>query len=193
MSDRPRLHAKRAASPIAEGELAAVSASLFARPALWRDIVLPPDARGGAEQAPWSGYWSVRLGSLADAAADRAVLAAAAAAFEARGERLGLALATAAAIETYYYDETGLEPLDGWIAQLERALGAEAAAELQSECAAEVMACGCGMLLRQPRHALLAEWAARAPRLLTRLAPGPSRLKYAAFVVQYHLWRGEFR
>jgi DNA-binding SARP family transcriptional activator len=186
---RPRT---RRAEAIAESELGAVSASLFARPALWRDLALAPRARAGAAALPWHAYWAVRLGPLADAAADRAVLEAAAARFEAAGERLGTLLATAAAIETYYYDETGLEPLDAWIARLRGALDACPLATLPSECAAEVMACGCGVLLRQPALPLLADWAARGPRLLTRLAPGPSRLKYAAFVVQYHLWRGEF-
>lgn len=176
-------------APIAESELAAASASLFARHALWREIVLPADARLRARQAPWSAYWAVRLGPLADAAADRAVLEAASDRFDATGEALGALLAAAAAIETYYYDETSLEPLDGWIARLERAWSV---AHVDGECAAEVMACGNGLRLRQPGHRLLAEWAAQGPSLLTRLAPGPSRLKYAAFIVQYHLWRGEF-
>jgi LuxR family transcriptional regulator, maltose regulon positive regulatory protein len=190
MTDRRR--SKPRVSTISEAELAAASPSLFARPSLWRELVLPSDAREQAGQSPWRAYWSVRLGSLADAAADRAVLEAASVRFQSLGDRLGALLAVAAAIETYYYDETNLEPLDGWIAHLERALAADGVAGLPNECAAEVMACGCGILLRQPGHRLLAGWATQGPRLLTRLAPGPSRLKYAAFVVQYHLWRGEF-
>lgn len=189
----PAIMARRsrpvAAAAISEGELAAASASLFARHALWRELVLPADARERADERPWSAYWAVRLGPLADAAADRAVLEAACARFEADDQALGALLCAAAAIETYYYDETSLEPIDDWVQRLEAALGRAAPT---GACLAEVMACGSGILLRQPGHHLLTEWAAQGPRLLTHLAPGPSRLKYAAFVVQHHLWRGEF-
>lgn len=187
---RPR--AEHDHKAITEAELAAIAPSLYARPALWPDLALPPDARERVHGAPWTAYWALRLGPLADPAGDRALLEPMHGAFEARGDRLGALLAAAAAIETYYYDETELEPLDAWIARLERALRHGSPAWPNAECGAEVMACGSGVLLRQPAHPRLAEWAAQAPRLLPRLAPGPPRLKYAAFVVQYHLWRGDF-
>lgn len=186
---RPRADNNKA---ITEAELAAVAPSLYSRPALWPDLTLPADARTRAHGAPWTAYWSLRLGALADPAADRAVLEQAWAAFDARGDRLGALLAVAAAIETYYYDETALEPLDGWIERLDRALGRNSHPWPNPECGAEVMACGNGVLLRQPAHPRLADWAALGPRSLPQLAHGPSRIKYAAFVVQYHLWRGDF-
>jgi len=187
-----RRRPKPALTAISEVELAAVSASLFARPGLWRDLALPPDARGQATRSPWCAYWSVRLGPLSDPAADREVLAAACSAFEARADRLGTLLACAAAIETYYFDETELEPMDAWIARLDRAIGSTDPPWPNTECGAEVMACGSAIRLRQPSYPHLAEWAAAGPRLLTRISHVPSRIKFAAFVAHYHLWRGEF-
>jgi DNA-binding SARP family transcriptional activator len=178
--------------PIDEAELAAIAPTLFTRASLWPGLALADDAADHAERSPWSAYWALRLGSLSDPAADRARLETAYATFSARGECLGALLAVAAAIETYYFDETPLEPLDSWIERLERALAAAQPPWPNAECGAEIMACGSGVLLRQPAHALLAQWAAQAPRALARTAPGPSRIKYAAFVVQHHLWRGEF-
>lgn len=188
-SARPRAENNKT---IGEADLAAVAPSLYSRPALWPDLVLPADARERAHGAPWTAYWALRLGTLADPAADRALLEQLHAAFETRGDRLGALLATAAAIETYYYDETALEPLDAWIDRLDRALRRSVPPWPNADCGAEVMACGSGIVLRQPSHPRLAEWAAQAPRLLPQLAHGPSRIKYAAFVVQYHLWRGDF-
>ncbi len=188
----PRRGASPRKRPIDEAELAAIAPTLFTRASLWPGLVLADDAADHAERSPWSAYWALRLGSLSDPAADRARLEAAYAAFSARGERLGALLAVAAAIETYYYDETPLEPLDTWIERLEQALAVAEPPWPNAECGAEIMACGSGVLLRQPAHALLAQWAAQAPRALARAAQGPSRIKYAAFVVQHHLWRGEF-
>lgn len=188
-SPRPRADNN---NTITEAELAAVAPSLYSRPALWPDVQLPPDARSRVHGSPWTAYWALRMGTLADPAADRAVLEDAWSAFETRGDRLGALLAIAGAIDTYYYDETELEPLDAWIDRLDRALRRSVPPWPNAECGAEVMACGSGILLRQPAHPRLAEWAAQAPRALPHLAHGPSRIKYAAFVVQYHLWRGDF-
>jgi LuxR family transcriptional regulator, maltose regulon positive regulatory protein len=187
----PRLPTERPAPVIGEAELAAASATLFARADLWHDLRLPATARDNAGAAPWSAYWALRLGPLADPAADRAVLEGVHAAFLERGDRLGALLASAAAIESYYHDETALEPLDGWIARLEAQLAAGQAPWPNPECGAEVMACGSGILLRQPRHPLLADWAEQGRRAVLHMAHGPSRIKLAAFIVQYHLWRGE--
>lgn len=190
------MNAKRrgsaASAPIEEAELAAVTPHLFQRPALWSGLALPAVARECAAERPWAAYWALRRGTLADPGADRAVLQLAHRAFVDRGDALGALLACAAAIETYYYDETPLEPLDGWIALLDASLGTAGEPFPNAECGAEVMACGTGILLRQPAHPRLAAWAARGPLALSRLASGPSRIKYAAFVVQHHLWRGEF-
>ena len=175
-----------------EPELAAVSPTLFARPALWRDVVLPADAAARAASAPWRAYWSVRLGPLADFESARATLEAAHAAFEARGDRLGTALASAAALETYYFDEVELAPMDAWIARLDAALDGAAPPWPNAECGAEVMACTSALLLRQPAHPRLAQWVADAPRALPKMALVPSRVKYAAAVAHFHLWRGEF-
>jgi LuxR family transcriptional regulator, maltose regulon positive regulatory protein len=189
MSERRR--AKAAPAAIGEAELAAVAPTLFARPALWHDLALAPDARAQAATAPWTAYWAVRLGALDDAAADRAVLSLAWTAFQSSGEPLGALLASAAAIETYYFDETELQPMDAWIERLDAALAALPTWP-NDECAAEVMACSAAIRLRQPAHPRLAEWVAAAPRALPRTARGPSRVKYAAAVAHYHLWRGEF-
>jgi hypothetical protein len=178
-----RRHARPRAennNSITEAELAAVAPSLYSRPGLWPDLALPADARERAHGSPWTAYWALRLGSLADPAADRAVLEQALAAFDARGDRLGALLSVAAAIETYYYEETALDPLDSWIERLDHALRRGMPPWPNAECGAEVMACGSGVLLRQPAHPRLTEWATLAPRSLPQLAHGPSRIKYAA-------------
>ncbi len=178
---------------IDEAELAAISPTLFARPTLWRELALPPDAAARAGQAPWTAYWSVRLAPLEDFAAARATLAAACDAFAARDDRLGVLLAAATAIETFYFDETELPPMDAWISRLDAALAqTPGPAWPNEECAAEIMACGAAIRLRQPSHPRLSEWAALAPRALPRIARVPSRTKYAAAVAHYHLWRGKF-
>jgi DNA-binding SARP family transcriptional activator len=179
-------------TPISEAELAAVSPTLFARPDLWRGLALPADAAAHASAAPWAAYWSVRLGPLAEFEASRATLTAAADAFDARGDRLGAQLCAAAAIETFYFDETELQPMDPWIHRLDAALGDADAPWPSAECGAEVMSCGVAILLRQPSHPRLAQWAAAAPRALPHIARVPSRIKYAAAVAHYHLWRGRF-
>jgi LuxR family transcriptional regulator, maltose regulon positive regulatory protein len=197
--------AKPVSAAIGESELAAVSPTLFAHPALWRDLALPVDAASRANAAPWSAYWSVRLGPLADFETARATLAAACAAFEARGERLGAALASAAALdffapplppppalETYYFDEVELALMDPWIERLDAALEGPAPPWPNAECGAEIMACTSALLLRQPTHPRLAQWVADAPRALPKMALVPSRVKYAAAVAHFHLWRGEF-
>jgi DNA-binding SARP family transcriptional activator len=183
---------KQRTAAMGEAELAAVAPQLFGRPALWRELALPADAAQHAADAPWTAYWSLRLGPLADFAPMRDTLAVAADAFTARGDPLGALLATAAAIETYYFDETELEPLDAWIARLDAALQASDPPWPNAECGAEVMACASAIRLRQPSHPRVAEWAALGPRLLPHMARVPSRIKYAAAVAHYHLWRGEF-
>lgn len=177
---------------MAEAELAAISPTLFAHPALWHDLRLPAHAGAGAAQAPWSAYWSVRLGPLADFDAARGTLEAAHAAFATTGDRLGCALACAAALETYYFDEVELAPMDAWIERLDAALDGDTPPWPNPECGAEVMACTSALLLRQPAHPRIAQWVADAPRALPKMALVPSRVKYAAAAAHFHLWRGEF-
>jgi LuxR family maltose regulon positive regulatory protein len=183
------------ASPIASdpGEelLAAAAISLLAQPRLWSGLKLPPATQAGAAQRPWSTYWSARLDPALDPASARAAYAAVLARFDSVHERDGALLALAALIETYYLDETALQPLDGWVGDLQRRLpddGAWTSAELQ----AQVMACGLAITLRDQAHPLLARWATQGPALLRQLAPGAVRLKLATFLLQYHIWRGEF-
>ena len=184
-----------AALPVARdpGEelLAAAAISLLAQPRLWSSLKLPPALPALAAQRPWSTYWSARLDPTLDPASARAAYAAVLARFDSVQERDGALLALAALIDTYYLDETPLQPLDAWVHELQRRLpadGAWSSAELQ----AQVMACGLAITLRDQAHPLLASWAAQGPALLRQLAPGAARLKLATFLLQYHIWRGEF-
>jgi LuxR family maltose regulon positive regulatory protein len=183
------------ASPVAgdpgEDLLAAAAISLLAQPRLWPSLKLPPAVPAGAAQRPWSTYWSARLDPALDPAAARAAYAAVLARFDNLHEHDGALLALAALIETYYLDEAALQPLDAWVSELQRRLpadGAWASAELQ----AQVMACGLAITLRDQAHPLLARWAEQGLALLRQLAPGAVRLKLATFLLQYHIWRGEF-
>jgi LuxR family maltose regulon positive regulatory protein len=171
--------------------LAAAAISLLAQPRLWASLKLPPAVPAGAAQRPWSTYWSARLDPALAPAAARAAYAAVLARFDSVHERDGALLALAALIETYYLDESALQPLDAWVSELQRRLPADGAwpsAELQ----AQVMACGLAITLRDQAHPLLARWAEQGPALLRQLAPGAVRLKLATFLLQYHIWRGEF-
>lgn len=179
------------ATALSETDLAAASLALLAQPALWPSLSLPPPSVTLAGRAPWCAFWAARLDQDLPAAEARAVLEAAQATFERRSDAVGSLLCLAAIIESYYFEEGPLDPLDGWIAALERHLPQEpawAAPELE----ARVIACGVGILLRDPAHALLGRWAERGAVLVRRIKPGAARLKLATFLLQYHLWRGEF-
>lgn len=180
-----------AAPPLTEQELAATSLGLIAQPALWPSLRLPPaGARASAADEPWTTYWAVRLDATLDVLHARELLDAACNGFAARGDRTGELLAIAAVIEGYYVDEGSLDPLDAWTARLCARLpvdGAWPSIELE----ARIIACGVGILLRNPSHPLLAQWAARGATLVRQVKPGAGRLKLATFLAQYHLWRGE--
>ena len=176
---------------ITEDELAAAALGLLARPAQWDSLDLPPPLLSRAQAQPWSTYWATRLDAGLAVPQARPLLAAALAGFRERDDLTGQCLALAAIIEGYYIDEGPLDGLDAWVAALAAVLPGEGlwpSAELE----ARVMACGVGILLRSPGHALLAAWAERGPTLLRQLPPGAARLKLATFLAQYHLWRGEF-
>ncbi|MEK8032654.1 bacterial transcriptional activator domain-containing protein [Ideonella sp. DXS29W] len=176
---------------LTEQQLAASALGLLAQPALWTQLHLPAATTASAADSPWTTYWATRIDSSLDAAESRGLLEAAFAAFTSQADHPGEMLCLASIIESYYVDEGSLEPLDAWIAELERRLPAEggwASPELE----ARVLACGVGILLRDQTHPLLAAWARRGSALVRQLKPGASRLKLATFLAQYHLWRGEF-
>lgn len=183
-----------AAAPacLSEPELAAASLSLLAQPTMWSSLRLSPPAEAAKpHEAPWTTYWSTRLDAAMDVLVARDRYQAALAAFGERADRVGELLCLAAIIEGFYVDEGALDPLDHWSAELERRLPA-ADAWPSIELEARIMACGVGILLRNPSHPLLAPWAARGAVLVRQVKPGAGRLKLATFLAQYHLWRGEF-
>ena len=177
---------------LTEQELSATSLALIAQPALWPSLLLPGAAsRAPAHEEPWTTYWATRLDASMEVEQARALYDAACTAFAERGDRVGELLCIASIIEGFYVDEGPLEPLDHWIAALCRCLPADgrwASIELE----ARVIACGVGILLRNPSHPLLPLWATRGASLVRQIKPGAGRLKLATFLAQYHLWRGEF-
>lgn len=174
-----------------EAELAASGLSLLARPALWPSLHRASVSIADAAGKPWSAYWSARLDATMPTAEARELFAAAHLAFTEAGDSTGALLCAAAVIETFYVEEGALDPMDAWIAQLLSALPADGA-WLSPELEATVMACGIGIILRDQTHPLLPRWAERGAVLVRQLAPGPIRVKLATFLMQYHLWRGEF-
>lgn len=181
-----------AAPCLSEQELAATSLGLLAQPALWASLRLPPPAsRASAHDEPWTTYWATRLDATMDVTQARELYQAACNAFAQRGDRTGELLCLAAIIEGYYVEEGPLDPLDHWIAALCQRLPPDdrwPSIELE----ARIIACGVGILLRNPSHPLLSLWAARGASLVRQVKPGTGRLKLATFLAQYHLWRGEF-
>lgn len=161
---------------------------LLAQPHLAAALHLPP--RPDGQEQPWSLYWATRLQPTLHVAVARERLAHARVGFAARADLAGELLCLAAIIEGFYVEEGSLEPLDAWVPALEQCLPA-AGAWPSDELEAWVMACGIGLRLRHPRHALLQAWAARGGTLLRHLRPGAARLKLATFLAQHHLGRGE--
>jgi LuxR family transcriptional regulator, maltose regulon positive regulatory protein len=190
MSDSAAPHAPPRTG-IPEAELAASTLALLAKPALWPSLRIGKCSPAAAAKAPWSAYWSARLDANLDATAARELLAAAAQAFEDQREPTGALLCAAAVIETFYVEEGALDPMDAWIERLARLLPADGAWSTP-ELEAQVMACGIGIVLRDQTHPLLGRWAERGAVLVRQLAPGAVRVKLATFLLQYHLWRGEF-
>lgn len=152
---------------------------------------MAPTSAAAAAQTPWTAYWTTRLDTTLQVTEARCLFEAAFHAFDHLGDRPGALLCLAAVIESFYVDETSFDPLDGWIAELQKRLPAHG--EWPSdELEARIIACGVGIILRDQSHPLLAAWAQRGAALVRRLKPGAGRLKLATFLVQYHLWRGEF-
>lgn len=177
---------------LSEQELASASLGLLAQPTMWPSLRLPAaTARATAHNEPWTTYWATRLDPTIEVEVARALYEAALAAFGERSDRVGELLCLAAIIEGFYVDEGPLDPLDHWIAALCQRLPAEQPWP-SIELEARTIACGIGILLRNPSHPLLAQWAARASVLVRQVKPGAGRLKLATFLAQYHLWRGEF-
>jgi DNA-binding SARP family transcriptional activator len=171
-----------------ESELAAASLALLAQPRLWPGLPKAP----GADAGPWTLYWSTRADARLAPATARERLGRAFERFEAAGDRTGALLAAAAAIDTYYVDETALHPLDAWIERLQVRVPAGAEAWPSREVQAQTMACGQAIVLRDQTHPLLQRWAPEAERLVRELPAGPLRTRLAIFVLQFHLWRGGF-
>jgi LuxR family transcriptional regulator, maltose regulon positive regulatory protein len=176
---------------MSESTLAAAVLPLLAQPRLWSALRRDVSPARDPAQAPWSAYWSARLDPALNPADARAAYVAAHHAFALAPDRIGALLAAAAVIETYYVEEGQLDMLDGWVARLQKWLppdGQWPSPELE----AHVMGCGIGIVLRDQTHPLLARWAERGAVLVRQLAPGAVRVKLATFLLQYHVWRGEF-
>ena len=178
------------AAPFTEVQLDAAALTLLGQPRLWQALAHGSNAVDEAT-GPWTTYWSTRRTGSLPACEARQHFAAAFDGFDAAGQRVGVLLSLAALIETFYVEEGALQPMDPWVARLAERLpddGDWPTAELE----AQVMACGLAITLRDQTHPLLARWAGRGAVLLRRLAPGAVRMKLATFLLQYHLWRGEF-
>jgi len=176
---------------LSEATLKARTPRLLAQPRRWSALSLPTPTPAIAAQAPWTAYWAARLDATLDAAAARTIFEAAHTAFRDSGDTLGAVLSAAAVIETFYVDETALDPLDAWIATLQSLLPPDDAWPSPA-CEAQVMACSLGIVLRDPTHPLLHRWAMRGAVLVRQLAPGAVRVRLATALLQWHLWRGEF-
>jgi LuxR family maltose regulon positive regulatory protein len=172
---------------LTEAELAAATPLLLQQPLRWATLAATLPSEGG----PWALYWSTRLDAATAPAAARQRLQAAFEAFEAAGDAAGALLAAAAVIETFYVDETALQPLDSWVSVLEARLPADGAWP-SPELEAQVMAAGLAITLRDQTHPLLVRWAERGESLLRQLRAGALRTRLATFVLQYQLWRGGF-
>lgn len=179
----------RKPASLSEPELAAACLQLLAQPRNWLTLDLPQATLALAARQPWTAYWSARLDAALDASRVRQILEAAHVRFAELDDSVGALLSCAGVIETFYVEEGSLQPMDHWVATLHRSLPAR---WLSAELEAQVMACGLAIILRDQKHPLLSPWAERGLQLVRQLPPGPVRMRLANFLVQYHLWRGEF-
>lgn len=163
----------------------AVSAQALERPAWWPRLA----AMAAAQPPPapaWAHYWQARAHGLSGPAEARQHLEAAHHRFNAEGHPFGAWACAVAAVESFYFDEASLEPLQAWVTRL-----VAHPAPANDGLLAHGMRCGPGLLLHSLDHPLVAAWTDQAPTLLGRLLQPGSRARVAAFLLLAHLLRGE--
>jgi DNA-binding SARP family transcriptional activator len=152
---------------------------------------LPADMRGAD---PWLEYWFGRAWIFVQPQRGRPALERAYAAFQARGDLRGQALALSTIVTGYYYEWADFRPLDRWLPEFERLLADGAAAQLDRESelrarAAQLIA----LLFRRPDHPHLARCAERLDQLIDGESDVNVRVMAASILFNYHNWTGEAR
>jgi ATP/maltotriose-dependent transcriptional regulator MalT/DNA-binding SARP family transcriptional activator len=147
---------------------------------------LPADLRA---TDPWLDYWLGRAWIFIVPQRGRPALERAYAAFRESGDLRGQALALGAIVTGYYYEWANFGPLDRWLPEFDRLLGAAGAAALDRESELRVRAAWLiALLFRRPDDENLQRCAARLDQLIDGEDDVNVRLMAASTLFNYYNW-----
>lgn len=151
----------------------------------WIDA-LPAALREGD---PWMTYWQGRAWIFLQPRRGRPLLEQAFAAFSARSDLRGQALAIATLVTGCYYEWADFRPLDRWLPELDRLVADECVAALDRATELRVRAAQLiALLFRRPDEATLQRCAARLDELLDDEPDATVRVMAASILFNYLNW-----
>jgi LuxR family transcriptional regulator, maltose regulon positive regulatory protein len=149
---------------------------------------LPAERRA---RDPWLHFWFGQCRLPFAPGEARAQFDRALALFEEQGERAGALLAWTALVDTPLHEGQGLGALDGWIAAFERIAGADPLPPaLHDQVVVQMFN---ALLLRQPTHPDIRDWAERSFVILQTGSDLRLRLSAGVYLCIYFVWMGEPR
>ena len=142
------------------------------------------------ESAPWLLYWQGVCQAFSDPASGREILDKAFQKFQMQEEVTGQFLAAAAGVDSIFREWARFAPLDQWIDRLEGLLAlnfefADKDSELKVLCSMMT-----ALLYRQPDHAKLKIFVARALELYESCADVNLKVTAAVNLINYYEWIG---
>ena len=141
---------------------------------------------------PWLEYWFGRSWIFVEPERRRPSVERAHEGFHAAGDRRGEALAISAIVMSYYYEWANFAPLDRWLPEFERLLGADKAAELDRESELRARAAWLiALLFRRPDDENLARCAQRLDELIDAERDLNLRVMAASILFNYINWTRE--
>lgn len=140
---------------------------------------------------PWLYYWRGMALLPFNPEASRRDLANAFYLFKAFDAVIGMYLALASQLESFFY-ATSLMQLDPWIEELEQ-LKALHPQPPSMDVEVQFIAALNSVVLRRPQHPILKAMADRAESLLANLSDPSMRIRVANFVAFYRIFSGDFK
>jgi LuxR family transcriptional regulator, maltose regulon positive regulatory protein len=144
------------------------------------------------DEQPWLRYCLGLARMQTDLKGAREVLSEGFAGFTRAGDLLGQALCAAEILNAHYYEYNDFSPMDRWIGELDRILGAglqftDAATELRLHSALLLAA-----TFRQPGHRSLPDWVARVSELIELDLDVNQRVSAAIGLITYYTFACDF-
>ena len=145
----------------------------------------------GKPPNPWLLYWRASAELAQKPMQARVLFEQALPLFEALQQREGVLLCWAGVVESFIFAWDDFQPLDQWIAWMDRQLQCEPSFPSPQIEARIVFAMFVSLMYRQPQHVDMALWAKRVERLLDQLPDDNLRVAMAAFYLHYLATIGE--